>query len=319
MECSCKDGGYCDKVNQYITDGFCKIVCKGNYDVFRQPSVDERRAENREPLDSQNMDMVSVIIPCGMFDKQYLEKTIQSVRDNAVGPIEVIVEMDTYDEGHRVLTNRGAGKAQGKYILRLDAHCAMSYEWDARMKLSCKSNVIVKPMLDGLNPETWTGKNRDMGMVVWDKKMRNCYPFFWRTIPQRKIEEESLSMIGCCFMLRKDYYEKLGGCDESLSKWGGFGLEWSLKTWLTGGRVLIRTDTVCYHLFRKDGSTPYTVDNLDETYLELGRTWRFGRGNGQTRPLAWLISRFHKYLKSAVVRPTREQRESARRDTVDAL
>lgn len=305
-----KDGNFCEKVNYCATDGFCKIVCKGNFDLHRQDSVDEMRAGSRKPI-VDNGEMVSVVIPCGLFDEKYLDRTTRSVKENAAGPIEIIVEKDYYGEGVRVLVNKGVEKAKGKYVVKLDAHCAMSPEWDARMKASCKEDTIIKPVIDGLDIDTWKGRSQDMGMVVWDREMRNAFPVFWKTLNGRSLEEESMSIIGCCYMMEKAYYKKLGGCDELLSKWGALGLEWSLKTWLTGGRIVIRTDCVCYHFFR-DGPTPFTVELLNETFLKLGRTWRFGRGNGQTRPLSWLVKRFYKYLRSAAVRPTREQRASAR-------
>ena len=257
---------------------------------------------------------VSVVIPCWSDDEQYLERTIRSIRDNALGRIEVIVEMDKNNKGHRIATNCGVQKANGKYVLRIDAHCGMSPGWDLRMKESCKGDMIVKPMLDGLDVDTWKGHNRDMGMVVWNKRFRNRYPYFWKPFVSRKIEEESLGLIGCCFMLEKRYYDKLGGSDELLSKWGGFGLEWALKTWLTGGRIVIRTDCVCYHLFREAGKIPFLVDinKLEETFYSLGKTWNSGLGKGQTRPMAWLVSRFQPDLQKAVEQPPADQRTRAR-------
>lgn len=310
-----EENDYCNRVNQLVSESFCKIACKGNYEIYKQLSLEDARARWRDMNSSvDDGEMVSVVIPCWMDDEQYLSRTVSSIKDNAIGRLEILTEMDTYDEGHRVLTNRAVEKAKGKYILRIDAHCAMSPGWDARMKTACNGDVIVKPMLDGLDVDTWMGHNRDMGMVVWNKRFRNRYPYFWKPFPARDVEEESLSLIGCCFLLEKRYYDKLGGCDESLSKWGGFGLEWALKTWLTGGRVAIRTDCVCYHLFREAGKIPFQIDQrrLDETFLSLGKTWSLGLGKGQTRPMAWLISRFHQDLKRAVEQPPSEQRTRAR-------
>ena len=71
------------------------------------------------------------MIPVGKIDEQYLERTVRSVEDNAVGPVEILIEHDKEQEGHRVLTNRMARKAKGKYLLRLDCHSSMSEGWDA--------------------------------------------------------------------------------------------------------------------------------------------------------------------------------------------
>ncbi|MHC4605034.1 MAG: hypothetical protein ACYS6W_17090, partial [Planctomycetota bacterium] len=96
------------------------------------------------------------------------------------------------------------------------------------------------------------------------------------------------------------YYWQLDGSDESLGEWGGIGAEWALKAWLTGGRCLIRTDVVCYHLFRK--FTPYDIDDEARkmTLEKLYDQWVLGNDPRIKKPMAWLVMKFHHYERSRI-------------------
>lgn len=295
----------CRLTNRLVTAGFCKLVCKQRPEKYRKASLEKFRSHLRKPLtkeEKSDKSTVSVIIPVGKIDEQYVDRTVQSIKDNAVGSLEILIESDKEKEGHRVLTNRMAAKAKGKYLLRIDAHSAMSEGWDARMKASCGPTTLLTPIIDALDPEMWTGKGRDMSMVTLTRTLQNTYPMFDRSIPNRNVEEETMSILGCTYMIQKDYYWHHQGCEEALGIWGAGGLEWVLKVWLTGGKVMVRTDTVCCHLFRDDGKTPFDIDieRLNKTFLELGNRWRSGLGRGQTRSLAWLEDKFSKYLNHIV-------------------
>ncbi len=295
----------CKLTNRLVTAGFCKLVCKQRPEKYKKVSLDKFRAHIRKPLTKEmksDKDTVTVIIPTGNMDEQYVDRTVQSIKDNAVGSLEILIEVDKEKEGHRVLTNRMAAKARGKYLLRIDAHCAMSEGWDARMKASCGPTTLLTPVIDALDAETWTGKGRDMSMVTLTRTLQNTYPMFDKTIPNRDIEEETMSIVGCTYMIQKDYYWHHDGCEEALGIWGAGGLEWVLKTWLSGGRVMVRTDTVCCHLFRVDGKIPFYIDlkKLNKTFVELGNRWRSGLGKGQTRSLVWLEQKFSKQLNDTV-------------------
>ncbi|MCK9520471.1 MAG: glycosyltransferase, partial [Dehalococcoidia bacterium] len=96
--------------------------------------------------------MLSVIIP-SRNEQGYLEKTIESVLNAAEGEIEVIVVLDGWlpenpiqfpvtdtkqlrwihnpeSIGQRQAINQAARQARGKYIMKLDAHCAVAPGFD---------------------------------------------------------------------------------------------------------------------------------------------------------------------------------------------
>jgi hypothetical protein len=295
---------FCLHTNRMVTSGFCELACKGNHEKYRLEHPMVRFEKHRKPVERPNLETVSVLIPYLECDMKYLGRTIASVAKNAHGPVEILKEMDVNDEGHRVLMNRMAKKAKGSYLLRLDAHCCLSDGWDIRMKDSCLHNTLITPMLSGLNIKEWTFKEQHAGLVVLNKQMRNMYPLTWKSIEECQTEEETLSIIGCAYMIQKETFLKSGGCDESLGRWGAAGLEQSLRTWLTGGRVLVRTDVLCGHLFREDRKTPFGVnlDILNKSYLRIGKTWQDYRGIGQTRPLSWLTEKFARYLTGKMVK-----------------
>ena len=95
--------------------------------------------------------MVSVLITAR--NEKYLERTIRDVLDNAEGEIEVIVVLDGYvpdskidmqdarvlflhyafPVGQRAAINEAARQARGKYIMKLDAHCAVDKGFDVKL------------------------------------------------------------------------------------------------------------------------------------------------------------------------------------------
>jgi hypothetical protein len=177
----------------------------------------------------------------------------------------------------------------------------MSPGWDARMKETCRQGVLVKPCLDALDVEKWVGRHKDMGFVTLNQWMDNMWPVHWKGFRSRLLEEESLSIVGCCYMVRKKDFLEKGGCDESLGPWGFAGPEISLRFHLTNGKIMIRTDTVCCHLFR-DGANQFGVNNADyyrtaKKLFDIASEFRFP---GQTRPLDWIRFHFAEYLKAGL-------------------
>jgi hypothetical protein len=307
---------YCKKVNMNCPPAFCHFTCWGNWRRFRKEDVEELRKKHIKPLTDEqkaDKDLVSVIIPCAPQDEEYLERTAKSVRENAVGPIEIITICDGWNgagrkygdivhavenvSGQRKAMNWAARIANGKILFRLDAHCGLSEGWDARMKSSLRDDNIVTTTFDGLNLETWKGTGGDNGFVRITEKMETYFVRGWKTMAERGIEEETMGLSGTAFMILKDYYWKLGGCDESLGEYGAIGTEWSCKAWLTGGRCIIRTDVVCYHRFRK--MTPFDIlEGAKKAALDkLYKQWCVGEDERMTRPMGWLVQKFQHILR----------------------
>ena len=100
--------------------------------------------------------MVSIIIAAR--NEQYLEQTIRNVLSNARGEIEILVMLDGWipepqihtgdgrvifhhfqeSIGQRQCINAGAKLAKGKYVMKLDAHCAVDEGFDIKLAQDCE-------------------------------------------------------------------------------------------------------------------------------------------------------------------------------------
>ena len=226
---------------------------------------------------------VSVIIPT--INDPHLVRTINSVWGNRVNDIEFIIVNDggelldiarsplleTIDLGEiqvihnskqlgrRVSINNAAAMAVGEYLFILDAHCSMTQGWDIKLVQSCGKKNIAYSVIRDMHPNTWEYRPGDYMHVRLNKEYTEKW---WkrRTLEECQTEEESIAFTGCAWMINKDRYWQLGGYDESLGPYGWDGPEWSLKTWLgkDPGRVILRTDVICGHIFgTNDGSKLY--------------------------------------------------------------
>ena len=208
--------------------------------------------------------MISVLIPT--INDQHLERTIEEVRKTADEPVEFIVVNDGGEFelkipdvkvvnhptmlGKRASVNEAALIARGSHLLILDSHCSMSKSWDTKMMKSCKGNDLVYALIRDMNPKTWeylpgyyihVSLNKEYTEKWWNR----------RPLSECDIEEESMTITGCAWMVTRECYWKLGGYDESLGYWGWEGPEWTCKIWMGDdpGRVICRTDVICGHVF----------------------------------------------------------------------
>jgi glycosyltransferase involved in cell wall biosynthesis len=105
--------------------------------------------------------MLSVIIPAR--NEKYLERTLRNILENAEGEIEIHAILDGYlpdppinmnDDriifhhfpesiGQRAAINFGAKMAKGKYIMKLDAHCAVDKGFDVKLAADCEYDWTV--------------------------------------------------------------------------------------------------------------------------------------------------------------------------------
>lgn len=98
-------------------------------------------------------------------------------------------------------------------------------------------------------------------------------------------------------MLTKKKYFELDICDESFGSWGSQGIEVAVKTWLSGGRVVINQKTWQAHCFRTQGadfSFPYALSGRQvERAKQRARDLFFeNKWEKQIYPLSWLIEKF---------------------------
>jgi glycosyltransferase involved in cell wall biosynthesis len=118
------------------------------------------------------MAKVSVLIPAR--NEPYLQQTILEVICKAIGDVEVIVALDGYwpdpplpeharlkvvhsetPLGMRKSIMAAASFASGKYLMKLDAHCALSRGYDEVLQVGLEDSWVTVPRFFTLNAEAW--------------------------------------------------------------------------------------------------------------------------------------------------------------------
>lgn len=293
---------------------------------------------------------LSILVPAR--NEEFLSRTVQDILENVEGNTEIIIVLDGYlpdptvpkservtviyhpeAVGQRAATNDAAKVAKGKYLMKVDAHCAFDKGFDVKMLQAFKEvgdNVTMIPVMRNLHAFDWVcenGHRRYQGKegvcpvcgkpeikdIVWIAKQspsRFTYTFdktmhfqYWSELAKRpdNVEQgqlrETLSIQGSCFMLTKERYFALDICSETFNSWGQQGVEVACKTWLSGGRVIANLNTWYAHLFRTNnfGGFPYSnPESLIDQNRELSREL-FQRNKW---PLAihnfqWLLDKFN--------------------------
>jgi ribosomal protein L37E len=231
--------------------------------------------------------------------------------------------------GQRAATNEAARLARGEYVMKCDAHCAFGDGFDAVMIADCGPMDTVMPEQRNLHAFDWQckgcgrrtyqgpraascskcgGIDFEMAMV-WEPRANTrqrhyCFDSdlhfqYWRAYKDRAEDGplvESMSLLGACWMMRRDRYWELGGMDEAHGSWGQMGTEIGCKTHLSGGRLLTNRNTWYAHLFRTQPGFgfPYPMSgSAQEAAREHSRwLWRDGNWPGAIHPLSWLVEKF---------------------------
>ena len=277
--------------------------------------------------------LTSVIIPAR--NESYLQNTIDNVLDNAKGDIEVIAVEDGYTSnppltenprlkvihfdksvGQRKAINEAAKVSQGKFIMKLDAHCAVDEGFDLKLSDECEYEWTVIPRMYNLDTATWKPRYREnFDHAV---AMRKLHDYMYIGINEKKelrtlyyphdlnsklhhekkdvLLDDTMSCMGPCFFMHKDRFFELGGCDENHEGgWGQQGVEVSLKAWLSGGALKVNKKTWFAHWFRAgDGGFPYPISgNQINRVREYSKDfWLNNKWEKAIRKFMWLVEKF---------------------------
>ena len=280
--------------------------------------------------------LLSVVIPAR--NEKYLRPTINNVLENAQGDTEVIAILDGYKdnatvkactkrwgdkvtfiqheeaEGQRQSINEACRLSKAKYMMKLDAHCAVDEGFDVKLAADCEYDWTVIPRMYNLDIETFLPKRHKRTDYMWisydePKQFRALY--YDKTSTPPKILEETgklrqpkndkmIDDTMCCmgpgfFMHMKRFWD-LGGCDEGHGGWGQQGIEVALKAWLSGGSLKVNKKTWFAHWFRGGGGPgfPYPASgNAQEKARRYSRDlWLNDKWPLATRKLQWVVDKF---------------------------
>jgi len=278
-------------------------------------------------------------------NEEFLIRTIDDVLLNAKGDTNIIAILDGYwpdpslqdnkrvtiihhtePIGQRAAFNEGARLSRAKFIMKLDAHCAVAEGFDVQLMKDCRRrNWTLVPAMWNLHafdwecqkckkryyqadcPETCCDVKEFEKVMVWkprERRITTLWRFdsemhfqYWRG---RKTEGkifETMSCIGACWFIHREQHERLEGLDEGHGSWGGVGTEVACKSWLSGGKLLTDTNTWFAHMFRTKNKTfgfPYKMSGNDqERAKKYSRDlWLNNKWPKQIHKLEWLVDRF---------------------------
>jgi len=269
--------------------------------------------------------VLSVIIPAK--NENYLEQTLRNVLANAEGEIEIIVILDEWvpepkidmnDDrvifmyypngiGQRQGINAGAKIAKGKYIMKLDAHCAVDKGFDVKLAEDCEYDWTVIPRMYNLNIKTFEPKFHKRTDYMYISSMSGEKPFRaqYYGSKQKKNDimlDDTMCCMGPCFFMHKDRFWELGGCDEGHGGWGQQGVEVSCKAWLSGGALKVNKKTWFAHWFRGGSYNkvyspgfPYKMSgNLQKKARQYSQDlWLNNKWDKQVRDFEWMVKKFN--------------------------
>jgi len=258
---------------------------------------------------------LSVIIPAR--NEEFLQNTIDNVLENIEADTEIIVMLDGYwpeggikqhervnviyhkeSIGQRASTNKGAKLSSAKFIMKLDAHCAVDKGFDKKLMADCEYEDTIVPAMYNLHAFDWEceecglriyqgpiprncegcdNKEKFKKTIVWKPKHNPRSEFYyfdnemhfqyWRDFKRRPEARADLAPtlgnLGACFFIHRQRFFDIDGMDEGHGSWGQFGTEISCKSWLSGGRQLVNKKTWFSHMFRTNSGAgfgfPYKI------------------------------------------------------------
>lgn len=115
---------------------------------------------------------LSILIPSR--NEFFLKQTIENILANMRGDTEIIAVLDgawanpcildhprvtlvhhSVSIGQRAATNEAARISRAKYVMKLDAHCAMDEGFDVKLMADCADDMTVVPRLYNLHAFDW--------------------------------------------------------------------------------------------------------------------------------------------------------------------
>lgn len=229
--------------------------------------------------------------------------------------------------GQRAATNIAAKLSNAKYVMKVDAHCAFDQGFDVKMMDAMEDDMTMAPLMKNLHAFDWVctnGHRRYQGPsgpctecgepttkdIIFQPKHNTpnstSYRFdktlhfqYFNEYKAKQVGDlvESMSLQGSCFMMTREKYWELDICDENAGSWGHQGSEVALKTWLSGGRVIINKNTWYAHMFRTQGGDfgfpwPAKESEIEKTRQYFRNIFLEDKWPKAKHKLQWLIDKF---------------------------
>lgn len=272
------------------------------------------------------MDKVSIIIPARAEKIENLQRTLDSIYQNAKGDIEIIVGFNgepynlpknidnrylgvffPRNIGIKGNINALAALATGKYLFKLDAHTRVGEGFDEILKADMQDDWVVMPRFKIIKDD-WSIQMRDGQEEFYDYFYLSC-PFtdkkgfrfkaggHWPERTKERLDiliDETPQIHGSAWFMTKDRFFELGGFP--LQDPYGHGQEplWlGLRNWLQGGKVMVNKKTWYAHLHQNSAERGYPEDkeHTERTYHIVADHFVNNRGH-YLDDFEWFVDRF---------------------------
>jgi glycosyltransferase involved in cell wall biosynthesis len=234
--------------------------------------------------------------------------------------------------GQRAATNQACRLTKAKYVMKLDAHCILDDGFDIKLLEHFEDDWTVIPVMYNLHAFDWVcakcGSREYQGPsekfkqckcggtrekeIIWKPRLNRKSTFYrfdktlhfqyWGSFGERPEAQgdivPTMSAQGSCFVLTRQKYWELDICDEKHGSWGQQGVEVAMKTWLSGGKLMVNKTTWYSHMFRTQGGDfgfPYPLSGSDvEKARKYSRfLWVEGNWKPAKHDLNWLLDKFY--------------------------
>ncbi len=277
--------------------------------------------------------MLSIITP--LHQEPYLKQTIDSLLDNAVGDVEVIPVFDgaklteplredprlkpifIEHRGMRGAINAGVQSSVGKFIMKIDAHCAVAPGYDKTLTEEFEDNWLMIPRRWALDDIKWTINRdgrppRDYHYLTFPAINDGWYGHTmlglnWYHYPKQWNADEvgdTMSLQGSCWVANKGYFMKnLFPLNDSPDAYGPFVqecVELGNKYWLGGGSVKVSKKTwYCHFAKRKRHYQSHTFSRIHRSDSQAIKShnwcashWMNNKEPNMVHPFSWLVDKF---------------------------
>jgi glycosyltransferase involved in cell wall biosynthesis len=146
--------------------------------------------------------------------------------------------------------NRGARAGTADIVVFTDGHIATPPEWWVPMVAA-----LERPEVGAVGPAVSDMADRHCVGYGLHLAMPSLTPGF---LGRRREEAYPVPILpGCCWSMRREVFEAVGGFDEGLVHWGMVDAEMAVRLWLLGYELQLEPDVDVAHLFRP--MLPYDV------------------------------------------------------------
>jgi len=228
--------------------------------------------------------------------------------------------------GQRAATNLAFRISKSDYVMKTDAHVAFSKGFDRILMEDMQPDWTVMPLMRNLHAFDWVcecgySHYQDQGPECrkCHKQMRKDIKWIAKTNPQswqfrfdknlhfqywnerKKTHfgdiEETMTIPGSCFMCTREKYAELNICDEIYGSWGQQGVEVAVKTWLSGGKMMVNRKCWYAHMFRTTPQFtfpwPASGSNQEKARTISKDIWYNNKWPLAKHDLQWLIDKFN--------------------------